>query len=259
MKRFFAISLLGFIMLLATSCASRSMLVQSTADMSTENTQQSVSEIWPNANEPTYTADSPDNMPPTFVKHLDYSMNNGKLLVDNALSYTIENSRLITSGSRVDLPLDNFLWGFTLQTTWDKQTRKYPEGITSDGCLAEGFYMVILDVECTNLNAMLEDNEKTSYYGDPFLFRADGLLELFDDVMPENNLYHQTSINYFSTEGKQFSDHPCLFSVSVGETTRFTIGFLNYNPNVDVSKLRIVTSVVNANLTGFEEIEFHVD
>lgn len=144
------------------------------------------------------------------------------------LFYTVKSARLVTSVDEMQVPLSGFSHDARLykdeENNWIEGTQ--PKWIKEDGTFDTGTYLILLDVVLENDNAAMvtDDDPNSRYYSDPYYFRIDGLLSLFDMNRPTKF----RMMDYFSEMGEIGTDLESEFIVCLqpGESITCTVGFV---------------------------------
>lgn len=141
------------------------------------------------------------------------------------LFYTVKSARLVTSTDEMKVPLSGFTRDARLykdeENNWIEGT--LPKWIKEDGTFDTGTYLILLDIIVENDNAaMVTDDEPNSrYYSDPYFFRIDGLLSLFDMNRPTRF----RMMDYFSEMDSDLESEFIVY-LQPGECITCTVGFI---------------------------------
>lgn len=189
----------------------------------------------------------------SIASYVDYTPSGIRLVKkDNTFSngwleFYITDCSIVTHLDEINGSSDGFLYesylGLNAENEWVEYST--PPFINSNGSFADGWSLVLVDINLTNHNAAKITNKPGSY-DDPYLFRSDTLLWLADKSYLELNNHRAINIDYFS-ECNRYPEHQCCFRVTPGESIAFKIGFL-----ID-PELQIQSSISNyelCNTTG---------
>jgi hypothetical protein len=141
------------------------------------------------------------------------------------LIYTLTDIRVAKHADELPIGTD----GFTYEACLTKdENNRWTEGIRPDfiddsGAFAEGWSVVVVDITVYNDDAAMLLGENSNH--DPYVFRADSLLNIADCSKPAAYNYPYSTPDYFSQinrgKGPEFA-----FRLEPGEETCFSIGFM---------------------------------
>ena len=145
--------------------------------------------------------------------------------VSGRLIYTVTDIRVAKHADELPIGID----GFTCEACLTKdENYRWTEGIRPDfidesGAFAEGWCVVVVDITVYNDDAAMLIGENSNH--DPYVFRADSLLNIADCSKPAAYNYPYSTPDYFSqiNRGK---GHEFAFRLEPGEETSFSIGFM---------------------------------
>lgn len=145
--------------------------------------------------------------------------------VSGRLIYTLTDIRVAKHAD--ELPIGTN--GFTYEACLTKdENYRWTEGIRPDfidesGNFAKGWCVVVVDITVYNDNAAMLIGENSNH--DPYVFRADSLLNIADCSKPAAHNYPYSTPDYFSMINDR-NEHEFAFKLEPGEETSFSIGFM---------------------------------
>lgn len=136
------------------------------------------------------------------------------------LFYTVQSARLVRSTEEMGIPLSGFSYEARLYKNAENQWTEgnQPKWIQEDGTFDEDIYLILVDMILESDNAAMTANTDSP---DPYLFRIDGLLSLFDGKDSANFLM----MSYFSEMGKDPA-HEFYVHIEPGQRIACTVGFV---------------------------------
>jgi hypothetical protein len=139
--------------------------------------------------------------------------------VSGTLTYTITKSKIVHNISEIESIRDDFIEDSYISV--GDTTYIFPDFINTNGYLQEGVWLVVVDVIVNNTDA---DNSNT--YGNPYIFRADGIITLVDiSETVSNSQYVYKDICCFD-KLKTYEEHPFAYEVKPGDTATLKLGYL---------------------------------
>lgn len=145
--------------------------------------------------------------------------------VSGRLIYTLTDIRVAEHADQLPKGIE----GFTYEACLTKdENNRWTDGIRPDfidesGAFADGWSVVVVDITVYNDDAAMVTNE--NHYDDPYVFRADSLLNIADCSKPATYNYPYSTPDYFS-EINSRKEHEFAFRLEHGEKISFSIGFI---------------------------------
>ena len=145
--------------------------------------------------------------------------------VSGRLIYTLTDIRVAKHADELSIGTDGFTYEACLtkdeNNRWTDGVR--PDFIDESGAFAEGWSVVVVDITVYNDDAAMVTDE--NHYDDPYVFRADCLLNIADCSKPATHNYPYSTPDYFS-EINGRKEHEFAFRLEPGEEISFSIGFM---------------------------------
>lgn len=158
---------------------------------------------------------------PEGVRMVDINSN----YTSGRLFYTVKSARLAMNINEMDVPLTGFSREARLYKNEENKwiEGKQPKWIKEDGTFEKGKYLILVDLilESDNAAMVTDDEPNSRYYSDPYLFRLDGLLSLFDMNRPSRF----AMMDYFDKMSLD-PENEFVIYLQPGERTTCTIGFI---------------------------------